>query len=158
MDKVIGQGELTEAPAKYSINVLGEYNIGGDSWEIERILQGIGYNVISVMTGDGTIEALKNAHVADLNLVQCHRSINYIADMLEKKYGTPWIKVNFVGAQSTAESLRNMAIYFGDDELIKKTEEVITRELARIEPIMDQYKKICEGKTAFCFLRIAEQL
>lgn len=152
MDKVIGTGELTEAPAKYSINILGEYNIGGDGWEISRILDETGYHVISVMTGDGTFEAIKNAHMADLNLVQCHRSINYIADMLEKKYGTPWIKVNFIGVKSTVESLRNMAIYFGDEKLIQKTEEVIARELARIEPIMEQYKKICEGKTAFCFV------
>lgn len=152
MEKVIGTGELTEAPTKYSINILGEYNIGGDGWEIERILKEIGYNILNVMTGDGTYAALKNAHVAELNLVQCHRSINYIAEMLETKYGTPWVKVNFIGVQSTINSLRDMALYFGDEALIKKTEEVIAREVARIEPIMEQYKKICEGKTAFCFV------
>lgn len=152
MEKVIGTGELTEAPTKYSINILGEYNIGGDGWEIERILKEIGYDILNVMTGDGTYEALKNAHVAELNLVQCHRSINYIAEMLETRYGTPWLKVNFIGVQSTINSLRDMALYFGDEALIKKTEEVIAREVARIEPIMEQYKKICEGKTAFCFV------
>ncbi|PKM81966.1 MAG: nitrogenase molybdenum-iron protein alpha chain [Firmicutes bacterium HGW-Firmicutes-14] len=152
MDKIIGQGELIETPACYSINFLGEYNIGGDSWEIHRVLEDIGYHVVSVLTGDGSYETIKNAHVADLNLVQCHRSINYIADMLEKKYGTPWLKVNFIGVTSTIESLRNMALYFGDKDLIRRTEEVIARELARIEPVLDQYKKICEGKTAFCFV------
>lgn len=152
MDRVLGSGELEEAPAKYSINILGEYNIGGDSWEIERTLSEIGYNVVSVMTGDGSYEDLKNAHVAELNLVQCHRSINYIADMLETKYGTPWLKVNFIGIQGTVDSLRNMALYFGDEELIRKTEEVIARETARLEPVMEQYKKICQGKTAFCFV------
>lgn len=152
MDKVIGQGEMVEAPAKYSINLLGEYNIGGDGWEVERILQEIGYNIISVMTGDGSYEELKNAHVAELNLVQCHRSINYIAEMLEIKYGTPWLKVNFIGIQSTIDSLRNMALYFDDQELIAKTEEVIIREVSRVEPIMEQYKMICQGKTAFCFV------
>lgn len=152
MDRVLGSGEMEEAPAKYSINILGEYNIGGDSWEIERTLHEIGYNVVSVMTGDGSYEDLKNAHVAELNLVQCHRSINYIADMLETKYGTPWLKVNFIGIQGTTDSLRNMALYFGDEELIRKTEEVIARETARLAPVMEQYKKICEGKTAFCFV------
>lgn len=152
MERVIGQGEMTEPPAKYSINLLGEYNIGGDGWEVDRILKSIGYNVIAVMTGDGSYEDLKNAHVAELNLVQCHRSINYIAEMLEIKYGTPWLKVNFIGVQSTIESLRNMALYFDDPELTKRTEEVIAAELARIEPIMEQYKQICSGKTAFCFV------
>ncbi|ABO51322.1 Mo-nitrogenase MoFe protein subunit NifD precursor [Desulforamulus reducens MI-1] len=152
MDRVIGQGDWEESPGKYPINMLGEYNIGGDSWEVERVLKEIGYTVISVMTGDGSYKDLKNAHVAELNLVQCHRSINYIAEMLETKYGTPWLKVNFIGIQSTIDTLRNMALYFGDPELIRKTEEVIARELAEIEPVIDQYKKICEGKTAFCFV------
>ncbi len=152
MEKVIGTGDLEKAPAKFPINLLGEYNIGGDGWEVERILEDVGYHVVSVMTGDGAYEDLKNAHVAELNLVQCHRSINYIAEMLEKKYGTPWLKVNFVGIQATIETLRNMAIYFDDEELTKNTEAVISRELARIEPVIDQYKKICEGKTAFCFV------
>ncbi|MCL6561315.1 MAG: nitrogenase molybdenum-iron protein alpha chain, partial [Firmicutes bacterium] len=130
MEHVVGLGDWEEPPAKYTINILGEYNIGGDSWEVERVLKEIGYHVQAVMTGNGSFEELKNAHVAELNLVQCHRSINYIADMLEKKYGTPWLKVNFIGIRATIESLRNMALYFGDEELIKRTEEVIAKELA----------------------------
>ena len=152
LEWMIGKGEQTEAPANYSINILGEYNIGGDSWEIDKLLKEIGYNIISVATGDGSYEELKNAHVADLNILQCHRSINYIAEMLETKYGTPWLKVNFIGIEATAKSLRDMALYFGTEELINKTEEIIARETARVEPILDQYKKICQGKTAFCFV------
>lgn len=152
MNHVIGKSDVEVAPGKYSINMLGEYNIGGDSWEIERLLKEIGYDIVAVMTGDGSYEDIKNAHLADLNLVQCHRSINYIADMLEKKYGTPWVKVNFIGVQSTIDSLRDMALYFGAEELIIKTEEVIARETALIEPIMEQYKKICNGKTTFCYV------
>jgi len=152
MEWVIGQGDLEEPPGKYSINILGEYNIGGDGWEVERVLKDIGYTILTVMTGNGSYEELKNAHVSQLNLVQCHRSINYIAEMLEKKYGTPWLKVNFIGIRSTIESLRNMALYFGDPDLLARTEEVIARELARVEPVIEQYKKICSGKTAFSFV------
>ncbi|MCW3490783.1 nitrogenase molybdenum-iron protein alpha chain [Dethiobacter alkaliphilus] len=152
MEHVIGDSDSEEAPGKYAINMLGEYNIGGDSWEIERILEEIGYTLVSVMTGNSSYEELREAHTAELNLVQCHRSINYIAEMLEKKYGTPWLKVNFIGIESTVESLRDMALYFDDPALTQKTEEVIARELARVEPVMEQYKKICKHKTAFCFV------
>lgn len=152
MEWMVGKGDLEEPPGKYTINILGEYNIGGDGWEVERVLKEVGYNVQAVMTGNGSYEDLSNAHVAELNLVQCHRSINYIADMLEKKYGTPWLKINFIGIRASCESLRNMALYFGDEELIRKTEEVIARELARIEPQLEPYKKICAGKTTFCFV------
>ena len=32
----------------------------------------------------------------------------------DQKYGIPWMKVNFVGAESTAKSLRKIAEYFGE--------------------------------------------
>lgn len=152
MENIIGAGQMEEPPGKYTINILGEYNIGGDSWEVERILTDTGYDVQAVMTGNGSYAKLQNAHVAHLNLVQCHRSINYIADMLQIKYGTPWLKVNFIGIRATIESLRNMARYFGDENLIARTEEVIEKELAEIEPQLEPYRKICSGKTAFCFV------
>ena len=152
MENIVGVGDMEEPPGKYVISILGEYNIGGDGWEVERILNEIGYQVQVVMTGDGSYEKLKNAHVAQLNLVQCHRSINYIASMLETKYGTPWLKVNFIGIRGTIESLRHMALYFGDEGLINRTEAIIERELAEIEPRLEPYRKICAGKTAFCFV------
>ncbi|MBL4931565.1 nitrogenase molybdenum-iron protein alpha chain [Clostridium paridis] len=147
---VIGTGNYV--PKKYAINILGEYNIGGDGWEISRVLKKIGYDIVSVMTGDGSFEELRNAHVADLNVVQCHRSINYIGEMLKTKYGTSWIKVNFIGVKSTIKSLRNMAKFFGDPELIQRTEEVIVEEIEDIKDDMDYYKEKLMGRTAALFV------
>lgn len=143
---VIGTGDYV--PKKYSLNILGEYNIGGDGWEISRILKKIGYDIVSIMTGDGNLEDLKSAHVADLNLVQCHRSINYIAEMMNTQYGTSWLKVNFIGVQSTIKTLRNIAKFFGDEELIKRTEDVIEEELFEINEDLEFYKDKLNGKTA----------
>jgi len=150
MKHVIGTGEAEVG--KYSVNLLGEYNIGGDSWEIERILKKIGYEVVSVMTGNGSIEKIKNAHKANLNLVQCYRSINYIADMIHTKYGTDWLKVNFIGIEGITQSLRDMARYFDDPALTARTEEVITEELEEVMPVIEKYRRICEGKTAAMYV------
>ena len=120
--------------------------------KLERILRECGYTVNCVLTGDSSYLDIKNLHLADLNLVQCHRSINYIAEMMETKYGTPWLKVNFIGIESTNDSLRQIARCFDDEELARKTEEVIERETARIGPILDQYRKILQGKTAFAIV------
>ncbi|OJU10189.1 MAG: nitrogenase molybdenum-iron protein alpha chain [Clostridiales bacterium 43-6] len=147
---VIGTGD--RPVKKYAINILGEYNIGGDGWEISRVLKRIGYDIVSVMTGDGSYAELKNAHLAELNVVQCHRSINYIAEMLKTKYGTDWIKVNFIGVSSMIKSLRDMAKYFGDEELIAKTEEVIAEELEAVSEELEYYKSRLKGKTAALFV------
>lgn len=151
MEKIVGTG-TERKPGKYVINILGEYNIGGDGWELKRILEEIGYTVNSIMTGDSSYLDLKNLHLADLNLVMCHRSINYIADMMETKYGIPWLKVNYIGIEATNESLRQMARCFNDPALAERTEIVIARETARVTAVLERYRKICNGKTAFTFV------
>jgi nitrogenase molybdenum-iron protein alpha chain len=82
----------------------------------------------------------------------CHRSINYIAEMMEEKYGIPWSKVNFIGAESTAKSLRKMAEYFGDAEMIAKVEEVIAREMLKVKAVAEAVKPKVEGKLAMMFV------
>ncbi|MPM65722.1 Nitrogenase molybdenum-iron protein alpha chain [bioreactor metagenome] len=151
MRHIIGTGDR-KSKAKYSLNILGEYNIGGDGWEQERILKRIGYDIVSVFTGDGSYDTMKNSHLADLNLVMCHRSINYVAQMMKTKYGIDWIKVNFIGVGSTCKTLRMIAQYFNDPELIAKTEEVIADELESISDDIEYYKSKLKGKTAGIFV------
>ena len=75
---------------------------------------------------------IATSHNAELNVVMCHRSINYMAEMMESKFGIPWFKVNFIGADSTAKILRKIAEYFGDEDLTARVEEVIADELAKV--------------------------
>ncbi len=141
-------GTMDYTPKTHSVNILGEYNIGGDAWEIERILKKIGYEVISVMTGDASIDDIRKAHTADLNLVQCHRSINYIAEMMKIQYGTAWIKVDFIGVDCTVRTLRDIAKFFNDPEFTERTEAVIAEELEDIKDDMDYYRSKLTGKKA----------
>ena len=138
--------------AKYKINLLGEYNIGGDAFIIDDILKELGIGIVSTYSGNSTYDQFANSHTADLNAVMCHRSINYVADMMEIKYGIPWIKINFLSAEGTAKSLRKIAAYFEDPELIEKTEALIEREMAEVEKVRKEVKARCEGKIAMMFV------
>ena len=150
MRYIIGTGD--KAPTKkYSVNILGEYNIGADGWEEERILKRCGIEVVSVFTGDGSYETMKNSHPADLNLVMCHRSINYVAEMMKTKYGIDWIKVNFIGVGATCKTLRMIAKYFDDPELTARVEAVIAEEVEAISEDMAYCKEKLQGKTAGIF-------
>jgi nitrogenase molybdenum-iron protein alpha chain len=151
MRRVIGTDD-TPPKTKRAINILGEYNIGGDSWEIERVLKRIGYEIISVMTGNGSHADLSRAHTATLNLLQCHRSINYIAEMMKTRYGIDWIKVNFIGIESMCRSLRDIAEYFGDAELAERTEAVIVDELAQVAEMREHYRAKLKGRSAALYV------
>jgi nitrogenase molybdenum-iron protein alpha chain len=108
--------------------------------------------LVAVFTGDGTYRQIEKSHTANLNLVQCHRSINYIAEMMCVKYGINWLKVNFVGIGATVQSLRDIALYFGDEALQKRTEEVIAEELAAIDAEKQMYGEKLAGKTAAIYV------
>jgi nitrogenase molybdenum-iron protein alpha chain len=142
----------TEKTDKYKINLLGEYNIGGDGFEIDRILKKCGITNIATFSGNSTYDQFASANQADLSAVMCHRSINYVADMLEVKYGIPWIKINFIGANSTAKSLRKIAKYFGDQELIDRVEKVIAEEMPAVEIARKDVLPRTQGKTAMIFV------
>jgi nitrogenase molybdenum-iron protein alpha chain len=137
---------------KFQVNMLGEYNIGGDAFELEALFEEAGITLLSSFSGNSTIKSMEYSHTADLNMVMCHRSINYIAEMMEEKYGIPWVKVNFIGAESTAKSLRKVADYFGDAGLKAKVEEIIERELAKVNAVKVSIKPKVEGKLAMMFV------
>jgi nitrogenase molybdenum-iron protein alpha chain len=119
---------------------------------IEELLEACGITLVSTFSGNSTIEQFENAHTSDLNCIMCHRSINYVAEMMEKKYGLPWIKVNFIGAESSAKSLRKIAEYFDDEELTARVEEVIAERLAEVEAVQARIRPQTEGKRAMLFV------
>jgi nitrogenase molybdenum-iron protein alpha chain len=148
---IVGKSPI-EKTDKYKINLLGEYNIGGDGFEIDRILKKCGITNIATFSGNSTYDQFASANQADLSAVMCHRSINYVADMLEVKYGIPWIKVNFIGSEATAKSLRKIAQYFGDKELIDHVEKVIAEEMPAVEVARNAVLPRTQGKSAMLFV------
>ena len=142
----------TPKPGKFRFNILGEYNIGGDAFEIERIVAACGITLHSTFSGNSNYQEFISAHTVDLNTVMCHRSINYLAEMMEIKYGIPWFKVNFVGADATAKSLRKIAAFFGDKALMEQTEKVIEAEMVAVRKVRDEVKARCQGKKVMLFV------
>ena len=145
---------LNDAPpeGKFNVTMMGEYNIGGDAFVLEDLLERCGINLVATFSGNSTMDKFENAHMADLNVVMCHRSINYVADMIEKRFGVPWFKVNFIGAKGTAKSLRKIAQYFDDPELTAQTETVIAEEMAEVEVVRAAVYERCKGKKAMLFV------
>ncbi len=142
----------TPDEAEFTINILGEYNIGGDAWAMGALLNQCGIHVTATLSGDVSYAQVAKCHTAMLNTVMCHRSINYIAEMMEKKFGIPWFKANFIGAESTARSLRKIAKYFDNKKLTDRVEQVIFQELAALKPIRDEVTARCKGKKVALFV------
>jgi nitrogenase molybdenum-iron protein alpha chain len=149
---VIGINEDKKVNSKFRMNMMGEYNIGGDAFVLESYFKEMGIDMVASFSGNSTIESYEYAHNVDLNIVMCHRSINYIAEMMEVKYGMPWFKVNFIGAQATAKSLTKLSEFWGDKDMIAATKTLIDREMSKVQAIIDRIKPILTGKTAMMFV------
>ncbi|MEW6386256.1 MAG: nitrogenase molybdenum-iron protein alpha chain [Thermodesulfobacteriota bacterium] len=142
----------TEREGRFKINLLGEYNIGGDAFEIERLFEECGVTLIATFSGNSSYDYFANSHTADLNLIMCHRSINYVAEMMETKFGIPWIKINFIGAEATAKSLRKIAQFFEDPEMKERVEKIIAQEMPEVNKVAAEVKARCAGKRAMLFV------
>lgn len=135
-----------------SVNYLGDFNLAGEAWIIRNYLAEIGVEVVTVFTGDSTYESLKQATSASLNIMQCAGSMTYMATKMQEKYQIPYLRVSFLGLEDTAESLRNIAEFFGDAAMIEKTEQLIAREMAATKPVIEKYKGQFVGKKAAIFV------
>lgn len=149
---LIGKDDKFTPIFKYRVNLLGEYNIGGDAFVLEELFKKCGIELVATFSGNSTVKQFEQAHTADLSMVMCHRSINYVAEMLETSYGIPWIKVNLIGAEATAKTLRKVAAYFDDKDLTSKVEEVIAEAMIKVIAAREDVLPRTSGKTAMIFV------
>lgn len=149
---LIGTGDIADI-GKTSINILGEFNIGGESWIIENYYKKMGVEVVSVMTGDSRVDKIRKAHGASLNVVQCSGSMTYLAKMMEEKYGIPYIRVSYFGIEDTARALYDVAAHFSDrPDIMEKTKALVHDEVSVIHPEIKKYRAYLAGKRAAIYV------
>ncbi|PKM47769.1 MAG: nitrogenase iron-molybdenum cofactor biosynthesis protein NifE [Firmicutes bacterium HGW-Firmicutes-8] len=135
-----------------SINYLGDFNLAGEAWIIKKYLNRIGVTVNVVFTGDSNYESLKNTARASLNIIQCAGSMIYLAQKMKELYDIPFINVSFLGLQDTADSLRKIAAFFNDQEIMRRAEELIKNEEAEVKPVIADYSDKFVGKKAAVYV------
>ena len=140
-------------PIPLTINILGEFNIGGETWMIKAYYKQMGIRVLSVMTGDGRVKDIQSAHRASLNVVQCSGSLTHLARQMETEYGIPHMRVSYFGIEDTADALYDVASFFMDTpEIMKKTKRLVKKEIKAILPELAQLKTELTGKRAAIYV------
>ena len=149
--KLVGTGS-TESVTPHSINILGDFNLAGETWMIRDYYKRMGVEVVSCITGDGRVDEIRRAHGAALNVVQCSGSMTHLAKQLEEKYGTPFIRVSYFGVEDMSKSLYDVARHFKDKEMMKRTQAMVREELERSIPQLADYKRALTGKRAAIYV------
>jgi nitrogenase vanadium-iron protein alpha chain len=142
MNEKVGTFE-PEIKSEYTINFIGDYNIQGDTFILEKYYKRLGIQILGHFTGNATYDQCRAMHRAKLSVVNCSRSAGYIANELKKKYGIPRLDIDTWGFDYTAAALRKVAAFFG---LEKEAEELISEEIAKYQPQVDWYRERLQGK------------
>jgi len=125
------------------INYVGEYNIQGDQEVMTDYFKRMGIQVLSTFTGNGSYDDLRGMHRAQLNVLECARSAEYICDELRERYGIPRLDIDGFGFKALSDSLRKIGLFFGIED---RAEAIIAEETARWQPELDWYKARLQGK------------
>lgn len=150
LDYVIGTAE-PETITPWDINLIGEYNISGELWDIKELFDEVGIRILSRITGDGRFNEIRYAHRAKVNMVVCSRALISMARKMNERYNIPYFEGSFYGSYETSTSLRNIANIIGDLELKRNVENLIDREEANLLLQLSPYRRLLKGLKAVLY-------
>ncbi|MHB1022656.1 MAG: nitrogenase iron-molybdenum cofactor biosynthesis protein NifE [Acidobacteriaceae bacterium] len=154
LDYVIG----TEEPAEttpYDINIIGEYNLSGELWQVKPLLDELGIRILACISGDAKYHEVARSHRARAAMMVCSKAMINVARKMEERYGIPFFEGSFYGIGDMSDALRRIAQLLVDRgapaELLDRTEVVIQREEARAWQRIAPYKIRLAGKRVLLF-------
>src|SRR6266568_9324513 len=149
LDYVIGTEEPEET-TPYDINIIGEYNLSGELWQVKPLLDELGIRILACISGDSRYHEVARSHRARAAMMVCSKAMINVARKMEERYGIPFFEGSFYGIGDTSEALRSIARLLiqrgAPAELLKRTEAVIVREEARAWSRLASYRPRLEGK------------
>lgn len=154
LDYVIGTEE-PETVTDRDINIIGDYNLVGEFWQIKPLLDELGIRVLGKITGDARFSDVTVAHRAKVSMMLCSQALINVGRKLEERYGIPYFEGSFYGVPDTSASLRQIAKMLveqgADASLIDETEALIAREEALVQRRLDPYRERLNGKRVLLF-------
>ncbi|MGO3927615.1 nitrogenase iron-molybdenum cofactor biosynthesis protein NifE [Rhodopseudomonas pseudopalustris] len=149
LDYVIGTQE-PDFTTPYDINIIGEYNVAGELWQVKPLLDELGIRILSCLSGDSRYHEVARSHRARAAMMVCSTAMINVARKMEDRYGIPYFEGSFYGITDTSESLRQIARLLiargAPDELMGRTEALIEREEAKAWAAIKAYTPRLEGK------------
>lgn len=156
---VIGTREPAPLPAAvaasgqkiHDIALIGEWNVGGEFWNVAPIFDELGLRILCSLSGDSRFREVQTMHRAQANMVVCSKAMIHVARKLRENYGIPFFEGSFYGAGDTSLALREFARLLGDSDLRERTDALIAREEAALTADLAPYRDRLAGKRVLVF-------
>ncbi|MEK7391622.1 MAG: nitrogenase iron-molybdenum cofactor biosynthesis protein NifE [Fibrobacterota bacterium] len=149
LDHVIGTRE-PEFTTPYDINIIGEYNLAGELWQVKPLLDELGIRILACISGDARYNDVASSHRARAAMMVCSKAMINVARKMNERYGIPFFEGSFYGIGDMSDSLRQIAKLLVErgapSELLDRTQSVIAREEARAWARIEPYRQKLTGK------------
>ena len=151
LDHVIGTIE-PEITTSTDLNIIGEYNLSGELWQVKPLLDRLGIRVSTCISGNARYREVASSHRAKAAMLVCSKAMINIAHKMEERYGIPWFEGSFYGISDMSASLRNIAKLLvsrgAPSDLPERTEALIASEEKEAWAAIERFRPGLEGKRA----------
>lgn len=156
---IIGTREPDPVPAAaerfairtHDVNLIGEWNVGGEFWNVAPLFDELGLRILCTLSGDSRFREVQTMHRAEANMVVCSKAMLAVARKLYENYRTPFFEGSFYGIGDTSEALRGFARLLNDDDLTVRTEALIAREEGATHAALAPLRDRLRGKRVLIF-------
>ncbi len=135
----------------HDINLVGEYNIAGEFWQVLPLLDELGLRVLCTLSGDARYREVQTMHRAEATMMVCSKAMINVARKLEERYHIPWFEGSFYGITDTSTALRNFARILADSDLSARTETLIAREEQQVRTALAPWRARLQGKRVLLY-------
>jgi nitrogenase molybdenum-cofactor synthesis protein NifE len=157
--RVIGTREPSPPPAAaeregvktHDVNLIGEWNVGGEFWNVAPLFDELGLRILCTFSGDARFSEVQTMHRAEANMVVCSKAMIHVARKLREDYGAPYFEGSFYGVADTSQAFRDFASLLGDPGLSARTETLIAREEERVTAALLPLRQRLAGKRVLVF-------
>ena len=154
LDYVIGTRE-PEYTTPCDINLIGEYNVVGELWQVKPLFDELGIRILATISGDGRYNDIATAHKARAAIMLCSQALINVARKMEERYGIPFFEGSFYGVSDMSDALRKISALLvrqgGPADLMERAEALIAREEANAWARLEPYKARLKGKRVLLF-------
>ncbi|RAI00748.1 nitrogenase iron-molybdenum cofactor biosynthesis protein NifE [Acuticoccus sediminis] len=149
LEHVIGTIEPDDV-SPYDINIIGEYNLSGELWQVKPLLDELGIRIRACISGDAKYRDVAMSHRARAAMMVCSKAMINVARKMEERYGIPYFEGSFYGIEDSSDALRQIAGLLvqqgADPELMDRTEALIAREEAKAWAAIRPFRPRFAGK------------
>jgi nitrogenase molybdenum-cofactor synthesis protein NifE len=154
LEHVVGTME-PEFTTPTDINLIGEYNVVGEFWQVKPLFDELGIRVLATFCGDARYRDIASSHRARAAIMLCSQALINVARKMEQRYDIPFFEGSFYGVSNMSECLRNITGLLvrrgGPADLPERAEALIAREEAKVSARLAQYKARLQGKRVLLF-------